>query len=119
MIDDDAEIRRTVLARDALRKEAHLPPLDIEQEVEKGRKLVASKAASERYQEQCDEHAGERQRIRDDIIAEMRTGGNPTFPNGWSGNYYLSVALSRRFSEHLASLSGEDIDELQSLVDKD
>ncbi|TXN17248.1 hypothetical protein FV219_00750 [Methylobacterium sp. WL122] len=33
MMDDDAEIRRTVLARDALRRESGLPPLDIEYEV--------------------------------------------------------------------------------------
>lgn len=101
MIDDDAEIRRTVLARDALRKEAHLPPLNIEVEVEKGRKLAASKAASERYDEQCDEHASDRQRIRDEIIAEMRTGGNLTFPNGWAGNYYLYNLVDKRFRDFM------------------
>ncbi|TXN15781.1 hypothetical protein FV219_02035 [Methylobacterium sp. WL122] len=101
MIDDDSEIRRTVLARDALRREAHLPPLNIEEEVEKGCSLAASKAASERYDEQCHRYVDDRQRIRDEIIAEMRTGGNLTFPNGWAGNYYLSNLVKKRFQDFL------------------
>ncbi|TXN80040.1 hypothetical protein [Methylobacterium sp. WL8] len=107
MIENDAEIRRTVLARDALRKEAHLPPLNVEQEVEKGRKLAASKAASERYQEQCDEYASDRQRIRDEIIAEMRTGGNTTYPNGWAGKYHLSTLVEKRFQSFLLNGVGD------------
>ena len=107
MIENDAEIRRTVLARDAFRREAHLPPLNIEEEVSKGCKLAASKAASELYDEQCQRYASDRQRIRDEIIAEMRSGGNLTFPHGWAGNYHLSTLVEKRFQSFLLNGVGD------------
>ncbi|TXN83012.1 hypothetical protein [Methylobacterium sp. WL8] len=49
MMDDDAEVRRTVLARDELRRGSGLPRLDIEREIEKAQRQRTNQVDAETF----------------------------------------------------------------------
>lgn len=98
----DAEIRNEVLARDALRREAGLPPLDVEREVRHAGEVAAAAAEGERRAALREAHAAEYEAIRNAVIGEMRAGGNTGFPNGWGGHYYLHTLVEKRFAQFLA-----------------
>ncbi|SOR31360.1 protein of unknown function [Methylorubrum extorquens] len=99
---DEAEIRRIVLARNVLRREACLPSLDIEKEVEHALSVANRIADGKRYRGLWQDHAKEFENIRSEIIAKARASGNSTFPNGFFGNYYLDRSCQDKLAEILA-----------------
>jgi len=99
---DEAPIRAEIRARDALRREAGLPRLDVEAEVAKA--VATARLAA--YHEFVNAHAGERAAIRDAVITEHRDRGGATFPNGWAGHMALGHEVARRFTRHLRERYG-------------
>ncbi|MCG5247323.1 hypothetical protein [Methylorubrum extorquens] len=110
---DEAEIRRIVLDRNAVRREACLPPLDIEKEVEHALSVATGIAAGKRYRGLRHDHAKEFENIRSKIIAKARASGNSTFPNGFFGNYYLNRSCEDKLAEILAGSQKSNSEEGQ------
>mgnify|MGYP007039047874 CR=1 FL=1 len=104
---DDAEIRARLMERDALRREMGLPPLDIEREVRQACDAAARTEDGRRREALREKYARELEGIRNTVIAEMRAGGNVTFPNGWNGHYLLKTTAERRFAEFISGITGD------------
>lgn len=101
---DDAKIVATVLARDVLRREAQLPPLDIDLEIAKARLAEAGRAQEQHYESLCILYQKEREDIRDAAIREVQEKGVPDFPNSYSGHYGLHLEVEKRFKKFLSEL---------------
>lgn len=100
---DEAKVRAEVSRRDALRREAGLPRLDVEAEVARGLD-VARRAARAAI---LDAHSADRERIRGEVLAEGRARLGPGFPNGWAGHMALGHEVARRFEAYLRGRYGD------------
>lgn len=98
----DPDVLKSIFARDALRKEAQLPRLNIPAEIEKVRRNAASTAANKHYTAQCHIYAKKREVIRKEIIEKARESGNSTFPEGYFGNYFLRTLVNKKFKDSLS-----------------
>ncbi|TXN14110.1 hypothetical protein FV219_03870 [Methylobacterium sp. WL122] len=99
---DDAEIVATIEERNALRREAQLPALNIELELTKARLVEAGRVVDQRYAELCQTYAKERQDIRNAAIREARERGDSSFPSNHSSFYGLHLEVEKRFKSFLS-----------------
>jgi hypothetical protein len=101
---DKAAIFSAVLERNALRRAAHLPLLDVSLEY---RRAVAE-AEWREHERLCSSHADALARCRDEAIAHWRARFGPGFdPLGFGGRVVVARETSRRFREHLSVVLGK------------
>jgi len=100
---DRATLFTAVLGRNALRRAALLPPLDVRAEYRR----VVAEAAWREYERRCSAEADALARCRAEAVAECRKRFGPTFDTRNSGSRILVAReTDRRFSEHMAKVLG-------------
>jgi hypothetical protein len=100
---DKAAILSRVLERNALRRAALLPPLDVGLEF---RRAVAEAAWLE-YGRRCGDESEALTRSRDEAVAHFRQKFGPDFdPRGFGGRVVVARETDRRFREHMRALLG-------------
>jgi hypothetical protein len=102
---DKAAIFRRVLARNALRRAALLPPLDVGLEY---RRAVAE-AEWREYERRCSAEADALARCREEAVAECRNRFGPTFDaRNFGSRILVASETDRRFREHMRGILGGD-----------
>ena len=100
---DKAAILSRVLERNALRRAALLPPLDVGLEF---RRAVAE-AAWQEYERRCGDESEALTRCRDEAVAHFRQKFGPDFdPRDFGGRVVVARETDRRFREHMCALLG-------------
>ena len=99
---DKAAIFTTLTQRNALRKQAKLPLLDLTSEYHNGVALAVWQA----YQAACDRFADERARIRDQVLADFRAVHGPGFGFTFGGRWAVGHETNRRFHLYMREIHG-------------
>lgn len=99
---DKAAIFTTLTQRNALRKQAKLPLLDLTSEYHNGVALAAWQAC----QAACDRFAGARARIRDQVLADFRAVHGPGFGFTFGGRWAVGHETNRRFQLYMREIHG-------------
>lgn len=86
--------------KNALRKEAGLPLLDIRQEIEK----LKGEDYFKLYADLSQTHAATYARIRADVLAAMRAEKGPTFGLSTGGRWAVDAVAARQFRDFLTGL---------------
>lgn len=94
---DKADLFREITERNALRKAARIPLLDVRREFDR---LVALKALEEYYEVREAEYAGDRKRILATVEAEYRRD-DPDWGRSGFGLLAIRVEAERRFRRFL------------------
>jgi hypothetical protein len=89
---DRSAIFSTILARQALRRDAHLPLLDIGSEY----RAAVAQALRAREQTLWQRYAElHHDRVRGEILARQRAKHGPEWPSSWGGRMALSILVQR------------------------
>ncbi|HYI83864.1 MAG TPA: hypothetical protein VEX11_11715 [Acetobacteraceae bacterium] len=100
-----AALFSAVLERNALRRAALLPPLDVGQEF---RRAIAE-AGWREYQRRCSAEADALARCREEAVAECRKRFGPAFdPRNLGSRILVARETERRFCEHVRAVLGAD-----------
>ncbi len=99
---DKAAIFADVTRRNALRKAIGLPLLDVHNEYAH----QVAIAAQQDFRVVCDEHAGEREAIRQQVLAELRAQHGPNFGQSMGGRWAVGHLAHKRFIAYMASRHG-------------
>jgi hypothetical protein len=100
LVMDKAEIFTALTQRNALRKAAWLPLLDLTAEYESA---VALEAWRE-YQAKCELFATDRARIREQVLAEFRAAHGPEFGLCFGGRWAVGNETNRRFQRFMSEV---------------
>ena len=95
-----AEIYR----RNAIRREAKLPLLDVRVEQERD----MAEARLNEWWAFCDEHKATRDQIKTEVLAEFRQRYGPDFPVNSISGMAVEIRTNQRFAEFAASKGMED-----------
>lgn len=82
---DRGQIFSAILARQALRREAHLPLLDIGREY----RTTVDRAL---WRQHCEKHLD---RVQKEILARQRARHGPEWPSSWGGRMGLSIMVQQ------------------------
>ena len=100
-----AALFSAVLERNALRRAALLPPLDVGQEF---RRAIAE-AGWREYQRRCSAEADALARCREEAVAECRRRFGPAFdPRNFGNRAVAARETDRRFREHMRAVLGAE-----------
>jgi hypothetical protein len=100
---DKAALFSAVLERNAVRRAALLPPLD----VGLGYHRAIVEGAWREYQRRCSAEADALARCRAEAVAECRKRFGPTFdPRNFGSRILVARETDRRFREHMAKALG-------------
>jgi hypothetical protein len=94
---DKAAIFTEATGRNALRRAHGLPLLNVRAEYDH----AVAVAAQRDYQALCDEHADEREVIRQEVLAEFRGRFGPGFGQTMGGRWAIGEVTRRRFCAHM------------------
>ena len=97
---DRAAAFTLITQRNALRRAAQLPLLDVREELDK----AANLAAWDAFGKEAARHAERRRAITEAVLAEYRAKFGPDFPSTSSGQYMLQVIVGQRFHAYLERL---------------
>ena len=97
---DKAAIFTGLTKRNALRKEAGLPLLDIRTELAHEVAL----AAENEFTAFAEEHGDERLVIREQVMADLRAQHGPTFGHTMGGRWAINRETNIRFKAHLLAV---------------
>jgi len=86
--------------RNEIRREAKLPILDVDRELE----FAVNDALWREFLETCERHAGDRARIRAEFVAERRAKDGPDWGNSAGGRWVIEHHTTKRFHAFLAEL---------------
>ena len=95
---DKAAIFHAVTRRNALRRENGLPLLNVQHEYAH----EDSVASHHEYQAECQEHAGEREIIRQQVMAEYQARFGPDFGGTMGGRWAVGHLTHQRFTAYMA-----------------
>lgn len=95
---DKAAIFTDLTRRNALRKANGLPPLDVHAEYEH----EVSVARRRDYRSACDDHADEREAIRQQVIAGYQEKLGPQFGQTMGGRWAVGQLAHKRFATLMA-----------------
>jgi hypothetical protein len=98
MIVDKAAIFNELTKRNALRRLHGLPVLDILAEFHHAVAVAAEGA----YRDRCQEHSGEREVIRQQVLAEYRERFGPDFGHSMGGRWAVGEMAKKRFAAFMA-----------------
>lgn len=93
---DKAVLLADVLRRNALRRQAQLPLLDVRAELEH----ACMVAQLQDYRAFQDAHKDVLDRIRADVLAELRQRYGPEFPDGFGSRLMLAIRVDERFARY-------------------
>lgn len=112
---DRAAILAEVLRRNRLRVDNHLPPYpDIRAEFEHQVALAADRAFHARLEEYMARHEADRQRIRAEVIEEVREKHGPEAPDTALGHYLVRSQTKLRFYNFLRETYREKVPPLEA-----
>jgi hypothetical protein len=94
---DRADIFTELTKRNALRKAAKLPLLDLRTEMA----LAVERGAYRDYVEQRQKYDDDRRRITEDVLTELRATRGLDFPTSMRGRLMVEVMSDRRFQSFL------------------
>ena len=94
---DRAAVFNELTRRNALRKSANLPLLDLRTELA----LAVEHTAHRVYAEQCAKYEDGRRRIRADVLKELRATRGNEFPTSMGGRLMVGLMSDRRFRAFL------------------
>jgi hypothetical protein len=89
-----------ITKRNALRRQAKLPLLNVRAEMERGLNVEAWR----QYHQRWDEHAERYRAIVDSVLAEGRAERGPDFGRSWSGRLLVDFKSRKIFERYLAQL---------------
>jgi hypothetical protein len=92
---DDKAILDGLLERNALRRAAHLPLLNLEFELDHAIQVA-------RWQEACEAHADDRLRLHEEVIADLQSRHGKRFGQSVGGHWVIEFEVARRFNALLA-----------------
>ena len=90
---DRAAIFTELTKRNALRRMARLPPLDLRAEMA----FAVKREAHRVYAEQCKRFDDDRRRIIEDVLTELRATRGQDFPTSMGGRLLVQVLSGQRF----------------------
>jgi hypothetical protein len=100
---DKASIFSAVLERNAVRRKALLPPLDVAREYHR----AIAEAEWREYERRCSAEADAWARCRAEAILEWRKRFGPAFdPRNFGSRILVARETDRRFREHMAEVLG-------------
>src|SRR3978361_711781 len=99
---DTGEIFTTLTQRNALRRQAKLPLLDIRAEYDHQVGLAAVRD----YQAACERFADEGARIREQVLADFRALHGPGFGLSFGGRWAVGHETNQRFRRYIALRHG-------------
>jgi hypothetical protein len=102
MIMDKAAIFAEVTKRNALRRANFLPPLDVRAECAH----QVAVAAQRDHQALYDEHADEREVIRQEVLTELRARHGVDFGHTMGGRWAVGEMTRKRFAARMARRYG-------------
>jgi hypothetical protein len=94
---DHAPIFTALTQRNALRKAAKLPLLDLRIEMA----VAIQRDAQRVYVEQCEKYDDDRRRIREDVLRELRVTRGADFPMSMGGRWLVGLMSDQRFRAFL------------------
>jgi hypothetical protein len=94
---DRSAIFSELTQRNASRKTARLPLLDLRAEMVRAMRVVAQRV----YAEQCENYQCDRQRLRESVVKELRVTRGADFPRSLSGWMTVGYITDRRFRAYL------------------
>ena len=94
---DRAVIFTELTKRNALRKAAKLPLLDLRAELA----LAVERGAYRDYAEQCEKYEDDRRRITEDVLTELRATRGQDFPSSMGGRLMVEGLSDQRFQAFL------------------
>jgi hypothetical protein len=92
-----AAIFTELTKRNALRKMAKLPLLDLPVEMA----VAVEREAQRVYAEQCKRYDDDRRRITEDVLTELRATRAPDFPTSMGGRLMVEILSDQRFQAFL------------------
>jgi hypothetical protein len=99
---DKGTIFHDITRRNALRRAHGLPLLNIRDEY--AREVAV--AGQRDYQARCDEHAADREAIRQEVLAELRTQHGADFGQTMGGRWAVGALTQKRFAAFIATQCG-------------
>jgi hypothetical protein len=99
---DKGTIFHDITRRNALRRAHGLPLLNIRDEY--AREVAV--AGQRDYQARCDKHAADREAIRQEVLAELRTQHGADFGQTMGGRWAIGAMTHRRFTAFMAAQHG-------------
>ena len=99
---DRAAIFTQLTKRNALRKAAKLPLLDLRTEIA----FAVEREAHRVYAEQCKRFDNDRRRIAQDVRTELRITRGQDFPTSMVGRLMVEMLSDQRFQAHLETEHG-------------
>lgn len=97
---DKAALLAVVLQRNAVRRQANLPPLDVRTELDR----AVSVAQQKEWDAFSAAHQDKRDQIEAAVLAELRQQHGPHFPVSTSSQMAVAVLTNQRFEAFAASL---------------
>jgi hypothetical protein len=97
MMVNRADIYTELTKRNALRKAAKLPLLDFRTEMA----YAMEREAGRMYSEQCKRFGGDRRRIIEDTLTELRATRGQDFPSSMGGRLLVRLMSEQRFRAFL------------------
>jgi len=94
---DRVAVFNELTRRNALRKAANLPLLDLRTELA----LAVEHTVHRVYAEQCAKYEDDRRRIRADVLRELRVTRGHEFPASMGGRLMVGLMSDRRFRAFL------------------
>jgi hypothetical protein len=94
---DRAAIFTELTKRNALRKAAKLPLLDLRTEMA----LAVERDTHRDYVEQCQKYDHDRRRITEDVLTELRATRGQDFPTSMRGRILVEILSDQRFQSFL------------------
>ena len=94
---DRAAIFTELTKRNALRKIAKLPLLDLRAEMA----FAVEREAHRAYAEQCKRYDDDRRRIAEDVLTELRATRGQDFPTSMGGRLLVELMSDQRFQAFL------------------
>jgi hypothetical protein len=102
---DKAALLAAILERNALRRAALLPPLDVGLEYHR----AVAEAEWREYERRCSAEADALARCREEAVAECRERFGPAFdPRNFGSRILVARETDRRFREHMRAVLGGD-----------
>jgi hypothetical protein len=96
MMVDRAEIFSDLTKRNAIRRAAKLPPIDVRAEFDHA-------VAVAEWREACNRHVADIRRIKNEVIAELRSSRGQDFGHSVGGHWLINHAVTQRFIALLAA----------------
>lgn len=101
---DAGEIFTTLTHRNAVRRQAKLPLLDVRAEYDHQMGLAAERD----YRAACERFAAERARMREQVLAAFRAVHGPGFGLSSGGRWAVGHETNQRFRRYMSETQGID-----------